>query len=93
MNHNLRWTNFVVVLSYRGLMAAIGMLLSRLQSTMENFFVAKRAIPACTHLGNIVVRTGRKVKYESKAKSIPGDTEANQFPGWQYRNHWFAPKL
>jgi predicted dehydrogenase len=45
-----------------------------------------------SHLGNIVARTGRAIKFDSKTESIPGDAEANRLLRRQYRNHWGTPK-
>ena len=44
------------------------------------------------HLGNIVVRTGRAVKYAAKSETIIADTETNQYVRREYRDHWSTPK-
>jgi predicted dehydrogenase len=45
------------------------------------------------HLGNIVARTGRNLKYDPATETIPGDPAANQLLGRQYRQHWSTPKV
>jgi hypothetical protein len=45
-----------------------------------------------THLANIVVRTGRNVKFDPKTETIVGDAEANKLVRRQYRQHWATPK-
>ncbi len=42
------------------------------------------------HLGNIVGRTGRNVKFEPRSESIVGDAEANRLVRREYRKHWAA---
>ena len=44
------------------------------------------------HLGNIVARTGRAVKYAAKSETIIADTETNQYVRREYRDHWSTPK-
>jgi predicted dehydrogenase len=44
------------------------------------------------HLGNIVARTGRNLKFDSKTETIAGDAEANRLLGREYRKHWATPK-
>jgi predicted dehydrogenase len=44
------------------------------------------------HLGNIVNRTGRHLKFDAKARTIPGDAEAASCLGRSYRKHWATPK-
>jgi len=45
-----------------------------------------------THLANIVVRTGRNVKFDAATETIPGDAEANRLLHREYRKHWATPK-
>jgi predicted dehydrogenase len=44
------------------------------------------------HLGNIVARTGRNVKFDPKTEAILGDAEANALTRRTYREHWGTPK-
>ena len=44
------------------------------------------------HLGNIVHRTGRNIRFDGANESIPGDAEANGMLRRKYREHWAAPK-
>jgi len=45
------------------------------------------------HLGNIVARTGRAIRFDPKAEQILGDKEAAGLLGRKYRQgHWAAPK-
>jgi len=44
------------------------------------------------HLGNIVTRTGRHIRFDANTESILGDTEANRYIRREYRKHWSTPK-
>jgi predicted dehydrogenase len=44
------------------------------------------------HLGNIVARTGRAVKFDPKTETITGDAEAGRLVARQYRKHWSTPR-
>ncbi len=44
------------------------------------------------HLGNIVARTGRNVRFDGVKEAIEGDHEANSLLRREYRPHWAAPK-
>ncbi len=44
------------------------------------------------HLGNIVARTGRHLKFDGSTETIVGDADAGRLLGRQYRSHWAAPK-
>ena len=46
MTTDARWLDFAVVLAYLIGMTALGLRFSRRQTTTENFFVAKRSVPA-----------------------------------------------
>jgi predicted dehydrogenase len=43
------------------------------------------------HLGNIVARTGRAIRYDPNSETIPGDGEANRMIRREYRKHWSTP--
>jgi predicted dehydrogenase len=43
------------------------------------------------HLGNIVARTGRAIRFDASAQAIADDPEANALLGREYRKHWGAP--
>jgi predicted dehydrogenase len=47
------------------------------------------------HLGNIVARTGRALKFDPQREQIAGDEEANRLLGRTYRQdgHWAVPKV
>ena len=46
------------------------------------------------HLGNIVARTGRAVRFDPKTEQILGDQEAAELLGRKYRQgHWAVPKV
>lgn len=45
------------------------------------------------HLGNIVVRTGRNLKFDAGAEAIVNDPEANRLVGREYRKHWATPRV
>jgi predicted dehydrogenase len=45
------------------------------------------------HLGNIVARTGRTLRLDPAADTIPGDAEATNLMGREYRKHWATPNL
>ncbi|MBL8291505.1 MAG: Gfo/Idh/MocA family oxidoreductase [Bryobacterales bacterium] len=44
------------------------------------------------HLGNIVARVNRTVKFDPRAEIITGDAEANKLIRREYRKHWATPK-
>lgn len=44
------------------------------------------------HLGNIVARTTRTIRFDTAAETIPGDAEANKLLRREYRKHWSVPK-
>lgn len=44
------------------------------------------------HLGNIVSRTGRNLRFDAKTETIVDDREANQYLRRDYREHWSKPK-
>jgi predicted dehydrogenase len=44
------------------------------------------------HLGNIVARTGRSLKFDPAAERILGDEEADRLLRRAYRTHWSAPR-
>ena len=43
------------------------------------------------HLGNIVARTGRSIRFDGKTESVIGDADANKLVGREYREHWSRP--
>lgn len=47
---------------------------------------------ALAHLGNIVARSGRSIRFDPKAETVIGDAEANQLVRRAYREHWATPK-
>ena len=53
--------------------------------------VGYRSVLHC-HLGNIVARTGRTIRFDAATESIPGDAEANRLLGREYRDHWGRPR-
>lgn len=44
------------------------------------------------HLGNIVARTGRAIRFDPKTEQVIGDAEANKLVRREYRQHWSTPK-
>ena len=45
------------------------------------------------HLGNIVARSGRAIRFDPKTEQIPGDEEAARLLGRKYRqDHWAVPR-
>ena len=43
------------------------------------------------HLGNIVARTGRTIRFDARTETIPADPAADQLIRRQYRGHWSTP--
>ena len=43
------------------------------------------------HLGNIVARTGRALRFDPRSETIVDDAEANRLVGREYRKHWATP--
>ena len=52
--------------------------------------IGYRSITAC-HAGVIAYRLGRKVKWDAKAQTFPGDTEAQAMMTKKYRSPWALP--
>ena len=44
------------------------------------------------HLGNIVARIGRPVRFDAASETIVGDEEAGRLLGREYRPHWSVPR-
>ena len=44
------------------------------------------------HLGNIISRTGRNLRFDRRTETIVGDPEANRYVRREYRKHWSTPK-
>ncbi len=47
---------------------------------------------ALAHLGNIVARTGRAIRFDPKTEQVAGDGAANLYVKREYRRHWSTPK-
>jgi predicted dehydrogenase len=45
------------------------------------------------HLGNIVARTGRNLRFDAGTETVIGDAEANLYVSRRYRTHWSTPKM
>lgn len=45
-----------------------------------------------SHMGNIAIRTGRKVRWDPAAGTIPGDPEAMQMFEREHRKPWTTPR-
>jgi hypothetical protein len=43
------------------------------------------------HLANVSLRTGRKLTFDPKMETFPGDEEANRFLRRQYREPYVVP--
>ena len=46
-----------------------------------------------SHLGNVVARTGRHLRFDGERGAIVGDEEAQQLLGRKYRDHWATPQV
>lgn len=44
------------------------------------------------HLGNIVARTGRAIRYDGAAERVVDDAAAHELVAREYRRHWSTPK-
>ncbi len=44
------------------------------------------------HLGNIVARVNRTIRFDPAAESIAGDSDASKLLRREYRKHWSVPK-
>jgi predicted dehydrogenase len=54
--------------------------------------IGHRSATVC-HLGNIAIRTGRKIKWNPKKEVIVGDAEAAKLTTKEYRAPWKLPKV
>ena len=52
--------------------------------------IGHRSATVC-HLGNIAIRTGRKINWDPSKQEIIGDAEASQRLGYAYRAPWKLP--
>ncbi len=59
---------------------------------VENLEVGHH-ISTVAHLGNIALRTGRKIGWDHATEQIPGDPEANRLVSATYRKPWSLPYL
>ena len=48
---------------------------------------------ALCHLGNIVTRTGRNIRFDAATETVIDDPKANQLTGGNYRDHWSSEPL
>src|SRR5262245_47880206 len=54
--------------------------------------IGHRSATVC-HLGNIAVRTGRKITWDPEKEQVVGDDEAAEMLSRPYREPWSLPKL
>lgn len=47
---------------------------------------------ALCHLGNIVARTERTIRFDGKTETVTGDPKANELVAREYREHWSTPR-
>jgi predicted dehydrogenase len=47
---------------------------------------------ATCHLGNIVARTGKPLKFDGRSEAIVGDADLSRYLDRVYRKHWSTPK-
>jgi predicted dehydrogenase len=57
------------------------------QKPAADITIGHRSATVC-HLGNIAVRTGRKIYWDPKAETIVGDSEASKWLTKEYRKPW-----
>jgi hypothetical protein len=62
------------------------------QQPVENLEVGQH-ISTVAHLGNIALRTGRKVVWDAAAERVVGDPEADKLVGVTYRAPWTLPYM
>ena len=54
--------------------------------------VGHRSATVC-HLGNIAIRSGKKIQWDPKKEEIIGDKETAKMVGYKYRDPWKLPKM
>ena len=54
--------------------------------------IGTRISNALVHLGNIVARTGRPIRFDPRSETVVNDPEANRYVKREYRQHWSTPK-
>ena len=62
------------------------------KAPVENLEVG-HFISSVAHLGNIALRSGRKIVWDGKHERIVGDKEANRLVGVSYRKPWSLPHM
>ncbi|MBI4660575.1 MAG: Gfo/Idh/MocA family oxidoreductase [Verrucomicrobia bacterium] len=60
------------------------------QTPVENLELGHH-VSSVAHLGNIALRSGRKIVWDPKKEQIVGDPEANRLVGVRYRKPWKLP--
>jgi predicted dehydrogenase len=60
------------------------------QQPVENLEVGHHATTVA-HLGNIALRSGRKINWDSAKERITGDRDADRLVGTEYRRPWKLP--
>jgi hypothetical protein len=54
--------------------------------------IGHRSATVC-HLGNIAIRTGRKIQWDPAKEIVIGDAEAAKLTTKEYRAPWKLPKI
>jgi predicted dehydrogenase len=62
------------------------------QRPVADVEIGHRSATAC-HVGNIAYRLGRKVRWDAKAETFPGDAEAQSMMTKKYRRPWTLPSV
>ncbi len=60
------------------------------QQPVENLALGHH-VTSVAHLGNIALRSGRKITWDAQAERIQGDAEADRLVGNEYRKPWKLP--
>ncbi len=62
------------------------------QAPICDVAIGHRSATVC-HLGNIAIRTGRKIAWDPNSETIAGDSEASALANRPYRAPWALPKV
>jgi predicted dehydrogenase len=62
------------------------------QRTVADWETGHRSVTAC-HLGNIALRTGKRIQWDSKSEAIVNDSEAAKMMTKNYRAPWNLPAV
>jgi predicted dehydrogenase len=62
------------------------------EEPVENLEIS-HLVTSVAHLGNVSLRAGRQIEWDSTRERVPGDRKANRLVGCSYRKPWELPYM